>query len=244
LVFFNKEATMNRKVFITIFTLVFLVALAPYSFAANAKLMSGENVLACVNFNDGVTSSDMTLIVQLEADGKILVNEGDAVKYLYASASPGADWMNSSFNDSSWTDGISGVGFADGDDNTTVPANVNPVIYTRYRFNVGDATAVTKLILRADYDDAYVAYLNGVEIARSASMALGGSVPGEVPPWNYSIDAGKVANHEATDLAAGKPNPARVYQDEFTIAFDAVGGTAVKSAGKLATTWGDIKATR
>jgi len=235
---------MDRKIFITVFMLVFLVALAPYSFAANAKLMSGENVLACVNFNDGVTSSDMTLIVQLEADGKILVNEGDAVKYLYASDSPGDDWMKSSFNDSSWTDGVSGIGFADNDDNTTVPEKVNPAIYTRYRFNVGDATAVTKLIFRADYDDGYVAYLNGVEIARSDSMALGGSVPGEVPPWNYSADAGKVTNHEATDLAAGIPNPARVYQDEFTIAFDAVGGTAVKSASKLATTWGDIKATR
>jgi len=235
---------MDRKVFITVFMLVFLVALAPYSFAENAKLMSGENVLACVNFNDGVTSSDMTLIIQLEADGKILVNEGANVKYLYASASPGDDWMKPSFNDSSWTDGVSGVGFADNDDNTTVPEKVNPVIYTRYRFNVGDATAVTKLVFRADYDDAYVAYLNGVEIARSTSMDPGGSKPGEVPPWDYSIAGGKLANHESTDLAAGKPNPARVYQDEFTIAFDAVGGTAVKSAGKLATTWGDIKATR
>ena len=242
---------MDRKVFITVFMLVFLVALAPYSFAANAKLMSGENVLACVNFNDGVTSSDVTLIVQLEADGKILVNEGDAVKYLYASASPGADWMNSSFNDSSWTDGVSGVGFADNDDNTEVPAKVNPVIYTRYRFNVGDAAAVQKLIFKADYDDAYVAYLNGVEIARSASMSPGGSVPGEVPPWDYSMEGGKLANHESSsdngnnpNGAKGTPNPNRVYQDEFTIEFDAVGGTAVKSAGKLATTWGDIKATR
>jgi len=235
---------MIRKVFIPILVLAFLVVLAPYSFAANAKLMSGANVLSAVNFNDGLTSSDMTLIIQLDADGNMLVNEGSAVKYVYPNASPGDDWMSQSFNDSSWTDGISGVGFADNDDNTVVTANLSSVIYTRYHFNVGDATAVKSLIFRADYDDAYVAYLNGVEIARSDSMALGGSKVGDVPPWDYSAAAGKVANHESTDTAAGKPNPARVYQDEFTIAFDAVGGSAVKSAGKLTTTWGDLKAVR
>lgn len=235
---------MNRKVFIPMLVLAFLIALAPYSFAQKASLLTGQNVLAAANFNDGLTSSDMTLIIQLDADGKMLVNEGSKVKYLYPNASPGNDWMKSSFNDSSWTDGTSGVGFADNDDNTVVTVNVSPVIYTRYLFNVDDATAVKKLIFRADYDDAYVAYLNGVEIARSTSMDLGGSKVGEVPPWDYSIAAGKVANHEATDLAAGKPNSARVYQDEFTIAFNAVGASTVKSAGKLTTTWGDIKAVR
>ena len=242
---------MNRKVFIPMLVLVFLIVLAPYSFAEKAKLMTGENVLACSNYNDGLTSSDMTLIVQLEADGKILVKEGDKVKYLYPNASPGDDWMKSSFNDSSWTDGISGVGFADNDDNTEVPAKVSPVIYTRYRFSVGDATAIKKLIFKADYDDGYVAYLNGVEIARSTTMSAGGSKPGDLVSWNYSNDSGKATNHESSadngnnvNGIKGQPNPNRVFQDEFTIEFDAVGGSAVKSTDKLTTTWGDIKAVR
>jgi len=231
---------MSKRILLLTFISLFI--LASYSFAEKAKLMTGENVLACANFNDGVSSSDMSLIVQLEADGKILVNEGDKVKYLYPTSAVSDDWMKPSFNDSSWENGISGVGFADNDDNTEVTAKLSHVIFTRYRFNVGDASAVKKLVFRADYDDGYVAYLNGVEIARSVSMAAGGSKPGDLVPWDYSAASGKVTNHEASDLGKGTPNPDRKYQDEFTIEFEASGViTAVSPKAKLALTWGAIK---
>ncbi|MGQ9609514.1 MAG: hypothetical protein ACUVWN_09440 [bacterium] len=224
-------------------TLSSLILLFPVSsFAAKAQLKTGENVLACANFNDGLSSSDMTLIVQLDADGNMLVNEGSKVKYLYPTVAVSDDWIKPTFDDSSWTDGISGVGFADGDDNTEVPAGKSAVIYTRYRFKVDNATAIKKLIFRADYDDGYVAWLNGTEIARSASMAAGGSTVGTIPPWDYSSTSGKVTNHEASDMPKGTPNTARNYQDEFVIEFDAIGqATAVKSVMKLATTWGEIR---
>lgn len=226
-----------------ILALVLLALFVPaQSFAAKATLITGENVLACVNFNDGLTSSDMTLIVQLEADGKFLVNEGAKVKYLYPTAAVSNDWVKPSFNDSSWTDGVSGVGFADSDDNTEVAAGKAAVIYTRYRFQVADAKAVKKLIFRADYDDGYVAWLNGVEITRSTTMAAGGSKAGDIPAWDYSAASGKVSNHEATDLAKGAPNAARKYQDEVTVDFEGVSGvTAVEPTAKLTTVWGNIK---
>ncbi len=228
---------------LVVLALVSLVLLLPVnSFAAKAQLKTGENVLACANFNDGLTSSDMSLIVQLEADGNMLVNEGSKVKYLYPTSAVSNDWIKPTFDDSSWSDGISGVGFADGDDNTEVTAGKSAVVYTRYRFKVDNASAVKKLIFRADYDDGYVAWLNGTEIARSASMAAGGSAVGDIPPWDYSSTSGKVTNHEASNAAKGTPNVNRKYQDEFVIEFDAVGQTtAVKSMMKLATTWGEIR---
>ena len=231
---------------IALVALGFLILFVPAnSFAEKAKLKTGENVLACVNFNDGLTSSDMTLIVQLEADGKMLVNEGSKVKYLYPTAAVSNDWIKPEFSDASWTDGVSGVGFADNDDNTEVAAGKSAVIYTRYRFNVDNAAAVKKLIFRADYDDAYVAWLNGTEIARSSTMAPGGSKVGDIPPWDYSATSGKVTNHEATDLAKGTPNASRKYQDEVTVDFEGAGAvTAVTPTAKLAITWGNIKASK
>lgn len=225
------------------FLLLFLLMVTLFvpSYAQKAKLFSGENILACANFNDGLTSSDMTLIVQLEADGKFLVNEGSKVKYLYPKSAVPNDWINLGFDDSSWADGISGVGFADNDDNTTVPAGESAVIYTRYRFQVQDAASVKKLIFRADYDDGYVAWLNGTEIARSATMAAGGSKPGEIPPWDYSAVSGKVTNHEATVAPKGTPNPDRKYQDEVVVDFEPVAATAVMPTPKLTLTWGSVK---
>ncbi len=231
---------LKRFVLIAIGVLVLLFPISSY--AAKAQLKTGENVLACANFNDGLNSSDMSLIVQLEADGNMLVNEGSKVKYLYPTSAVSDDWIKPTFDDSSWTDGISGVGFADGDDNTEVPAGKSAVIYTRYRFNVSNAFNVKKLIFRADYDDGYVAWLNGTEIARSATMAAGGSTVGSIPPWDYSSASGKVTNHEASNAPKGTPNPNRKYQDEFVIEFDAIGQTtAVNPVIKLATTWGEIR---
>ncbi len=43
---------------------------------------------------------------------------------------------------------------------------VNPGIYTRHNFAVSDKSRYAALRLRAKYDDGYVAYLNGTEIAR------------------------------------------------------------------------------
>jgi hypothetical protein len=203
--------------------------------AASAPLYTGDNVLACANFNDGTGSSDMTLILQLDADGKMLVDEGAPVKFIVPQSDI-ANFQKQDFDDSAWQDGKSGVGFADSDDNTEVPSGIS-TIYTRYHFKVADATAVKKLVLRADYDDDYVAWLNGVEIARSPGMATGGSKEGDVPPWNYSAAGGtlQVSNHEAS-----KANPP-AWQQEVVVDFQAMTATSVRPAGKLATTWSEIK---
>ncbi|HYW78608.1 MAG TPA: hypothetical protein VE890_03490, partial [Thermoguttaceae bacterium] len=68
-----------------------------------------------------------------------------------------------------------GVGFSDNQasfeaaiqtDITDVMQDVNPSLWTRIEFVSGDTTQYDTLLLRMKYDDGFVAYLNGTEVAR------------------------------------------------------------------------------
>ena len=108
---------------------------------------------------------------------------GDACKYKVADASIPSTWVNPSFNDVAWPTGASSVGYGDGDDATTVPNCYS--VYMRYRFNIADTSKIANALLHVDYDDGFVAYINGVEIARTGLL-------GSPPLWNE-----RSADHEA-----------------------------------------------
>jgi CotH kinase protein/Lamin Tail Domain/Secretion system C-terminal sorting domain len=80
-----------------------------------------------------------------------------------------SSWELSNFNDATWATGKGGIGYGDADDSTIVPSNITS-LYLRKSFTVTDTSAIENLILNVDYDDGYIAYLNGVEIARSAGI--------------------------------------------------------------------------
>jgi len=211
--------------------------------ASGAPLFLRNNVLAAVNFNDAASSSDMTLILRLTGDGTIYVDEGSPVKYIHDpdNADVPDTWIQTKFDDKSWKSGISGVGFSDNDDNTTTPASLIS-IYTRYKFDAPNANKIKELVLLADYDDAYIAWLNGVRIA-SAGI---GAISGDPPAWDASKVASTVTNHEASVLPAGKPNAARWNSGtvvKTVVDFRYAGSDAlpVEPKGKLANTWGRIK---
>ena len=98
-----------------------------------------------------------------------LIKTGDSVKYWVPDSEPDNDWNDIGYNDSGWTDGIAGVGYGDGDDSTNIEACIS--VYIRYVFSIPDSSVIAALLLDMDYDDAFVAYLNGTEIAR-ANMGL------------------------------------------------------------------------
>lgn len=95
-----------------------------------------------------------------------VIDWGDVCKYRLGTSEPPASWKNLGYDDQSWTSGPSGFGFGDGDDSTIVPTSVNSV-YIRKTFSVQDVNDIKMAVLHVDYDDAFVAYLNGVEIARA-----------------------------------------------------------------------------
>ncbi len=78
-----------------------------------------------------------------------------------------------------WQAGIHGVGYGDSDDQTSIVNDVSVYsVYTRSTFSVANAGAIQAMTLEVDYDDAYVMWLNGTEIARSAGATTA------IPHWN------------------------------------------------------------
>ncbi|MBE0539492.1 MAG: CotH kinase family protein [Ignavibacterium sp.] len=93
-----------------------------------------------------------------------VIDWGDDWKYKLGTSEPPVNWKNLEFDDQLWLTGPSGFGYGDGDDSTIVPA-VNSV-YVRKIFSVDNMNDIKMAVLHVDFDDAFVAYINGVEIAR------------------------------------------------------------------------------
>ncbi|MEM6645548.1 MAG: lamin tail domain-containing protein [Bacteroidota bacterium] len=110
-----------------------------------------------------------------------VITEGDTWRYRVGTSEPPASWASASFNDSGWSQGPSGFGYDDGDDATTVPTTLS--VYVRRTFTVDDASQVARALLHVDYDDAFVAYLNGTEVARANI-----GTPGSRPAYNATSD--------------------------------------------------------
>ena len=121
-----------------------------------------------------------------------VVQLGNNWKYKIANGSNNPLWRNRGFNDATWAVGASGIGYGDGDDNTIVPSCF--AVFMRYSFTITDTSKIVDAILHMDYDDGFVAYLNGVEIARANLL-------GYPPNWNEAA-----ADHEAI-LYTGAPAP-------------------------------------
>jgi hypothetical protein len=86
----------------------------------------------------------------------------------------GRNWTQPDFDDSSWREGPMGIGFEIGTNNYTDLITTDlgqelegrTSLYARVPFDVADPSSVSALTLRMKYEDGFVAYLNGVEIAR------------------------------------------------------------------------------
>src|SRR3989338_1637642 len=97
--------------------------------------------------------------------------------YYAGAASPPVDWNLLSFNAGSWSSAPAGIGYGDGDDATIIPPTTT--LYLRSEFEIGRASVVSAALVAMDYDDAFVAYLNGVEIARY-NIGVAGIDPGHL----------------------------------------------------------------
>lgn len=95
---------------------------------------------------------------------KMVVNDSDSSKYFSPTANVSNAWVKSNFNDSSWSKGKGGFGTGDNDDSTVVVAS--PSIFIRHKFVISDSSNLNRALAYIDYDDGFVAYLNGIEVAR------------------------------------------------------------------------------
>ncbi|MES2709822.1 MAG: lamin tail domain-containing protein [Verrucomicrobiota bacterium] len=108
-------------------------------------------------------------------------------------------WRTVGFDDAAWTSGTFAVGFLDGGTNPEIKVNfgsssATPMSgngrhsYIRVPFTVADPAMVESLKLRVNYDDGFVAWINGTRVANSQNA----------PITDPISPIGLVANHGAT----------------------------------------------
>ena len=130
-----------------------------------------------------------------------LVPRGATWRYSATGALPGPAWAGPAFADAAWPDGPGPLGFGESYIQTAVaygpdPANKYRTTYFRTRFDyAGDPVALSNLTLLANYDDGFVAYLNGQEVARRA-------LPAGAVDYSTLATAHEGGGYEAIDITA------------------------------------------
>ena len=182
----------------------------------------------------------------------LTASEGDSV-YLgtnYGSGQLGhgqaSGWnMSPSFDDSAWTAGATGIGYdTDGGFLPWVGAspsgncqaafrNVNTSLCFRRTFYVPDPSNLTSLTLRMKYEDGFVAFINGTEVARAnfttsltfnahADVALDEAI---VNYWTEFAVSNKLLV-AGTNLLAVQGLNVTTYSTDFLLLPEVVGKTA------------------
>ena len=114
-----------------------------------------------------------------------VVLPGDSWDYITPTSQPDPNWTELAFNSTTWNTGVSGFGYGDDDDATIVESTMS--IYIRKTFYISDASAINSVILDIDYDDGFVAFVNGQEVARNL-------MTGAVPDYNQPSDGWREPN--------------------------------------------------
>lgn len=101
-------------------------------------------------------------------DHKVLIDSGAEWTYLAGKHPRGADWTRSDFKPEGWARGASPFGYGDGTFRTDLSAvhRKQASVYVRREFEIDQADRVTELGLYIDFEDGFIAYLNGREVSR------------------------------------------------------------------------------
>ena len=129
------------------------------------------------------------------AHWETIIDWGYNWSYFPGNSPPPDNWNQQNFNDASWASGPSGFGYGDNDDATVVDPVMS--LYIRYEFSISNLESILKIILHVDYDDGFVAYINGEEIARANIGSPG------IPPAH---DQGADSWREAEIYQGGEPD--------------------------------------
>ena len=118
----------------------------------------------------------------------------------------GISWTAVGFDDAAWSSGPTGFGYENSaaDYASLLRTSIRPqdtngnatTFYARIPFQVTDPAAIDRLVLRMKYDDGFVAYLNGAEVARQNFNGT--------PAWNSTAsnhDDGSAVVYEDFDVS-------------------------------------------
>jgi len=132
---------------------------------------------------------------------EVVVPEGASGRWLVPTQAM-TGWETRQFNDVLWSSGTTGIGYDTGDDYDTLIStdvqtlmlNINGSGYLRIPFTLDDASEITGLQLNVRYDDGFVAYINGVQVAASSNV-------------NFPVQWNSLATIQHPDADALNPVP-------------------------------------
>ena len=134
------------------------------------RLQRGETIVWSEPGSFVTTESALitTTLVDANSPASVFVPQDDTL---------GNTWQIQNFDVSTWIQGSAGIGFdLDTEFDPWIVTDVQTEmyeqatsVYTRVPFDLNETVTIESLTLHMRYDDAFVAYLNGVEITRSAT---------------------------------------------------------------------------
>jgi hypothetical protein len=132
-----------------------------------------------------------TINIDGDSAGNDLVSPGQIWRFFKGTeppSNPPEAWKDINFDDSNWQTGPGGFGFGDNDDATVLDDMRGNYlsVYIRKEFSASSQSPDDVIALEIDYDDGFIAYLNGNEIARA-------HMDGD----NVSYDSTATSAHEA-----------------------------------------------
>lgn len=151
----------------------------------NHSLAPGERILILASGKDKKYRAE---------EWEFTVVDNAEWKYVVPTSSLGDLWTENGYDDSNWSTGVGGFGYGDGDDGTTLQNATS--VFIRHEFSVNDVADIGYMAFSIDYDDGYIAYLNGVEIGRSETMTASSGAFNDFAS----------ANAEAILYTGGQPN--------------------------------------
>jgi hypothetical protein len=144
----------------------------------------------------------IALFPQAAGAQAILVPREAVWKYDDTGTDLGTEWRDSSYVDGSWASGPAILGYGEPYIDTTISYGPDsndkyPTAYFRIAFNLLDDPAdVEDLFLEANYDDGFVAYINGVEVTRQKMPE------GDITYGTYASEGHEGGEYERIDISS------------------------------------------
>ncbi|HVR75050.1 MAG TPA: CotH kinase family protein, partial [Planctomycetota bacterium] len=142
-------------------------------YSYNGTFFGGEGEFHLVLTSKGITMvDDLKMTSQVTTVEPLITYFDFGTTWRYAkglteASDPPDLWQKPEFDDSGWSQGPAIIGYGDGDEATTLEDMLGnySTFYLRKAFDVADPSAIENLVLEVEYDDGYIAFLNGVEVA-------------------------------------------------------------------------------
>jgi hypothetical protein len=131
-------------------------------FFPSVTIYPGQHLLVYASGND-IPSKSNTNVMHWET----AVGNHNEWSYFIGTSEPPQGWNSNNFNDFGWNKGHGGFGAnrADTSIKSFIPASAQS-LFTRCTFFIADTAKILEAMFYHDFSDGFIAYINGVEVAR------------------------------------------------------------------------------